>query len=176
MPQRLLLTDDSRSLEVDAASDGESIERDPTVPSLIRQSTNRNRRGFTLVELLVVIAVIAILIALLLPAVQQAREAARRTHCKNNLKQLGLAMHVYESSYGQFPIPALWRVDAVANTVNSGQGWGQALLPFIDQATVKNGFDETQPIWAGANNQALIGLQLPVFMCPSTVILPTNTR
>ena len=175
MPQRLLLTDDSRSLEVDAASDGESIERDPTVPSLIRQSTNRNRRGFTLVELLVVIAVIAILIALLLPAVQQAREAARRTHCKNNLKQLGLAMHVYEGSYGQFPIPALWLVDAVANTVSSGQGWGQALLPFIDQATVKNRFDETQPIWAGANNLALIGLQLPIFMCPSTVILPPNT-
>ena len=71
------------------------------------KSVQSFRRGFTLIELLVVIAIIAILIALLLPAVQQAREAARRTQCKNNLKQFGLAMHNYHDVFNRFPLPSI---------------------------------------------------------------------
>src|SRR6478672_4779737 len=81
------------------------------------------RRGFTLVELLVVIAIIAVLIALLLPAVQAAREAARRTRCKNNLKQFGLALHNYHDTHGVFP---------PAQILPSGWAWGAFLLPFLD--------------------------------------------
>src|SRR5690242_14988078 len=91
--------------------------------------------GFTLIELLVVIAIIAILIALLLPAVQQAREAARRTQCKNNLKQLGLAMHNYLDVARQFPMGYGAQFTGTAATVQDGNwAWGSFLLPYIDQA------------------------------------------
>ncbi|ODA30756.1 DUF1559 domain-containing protein [Planctopirus hydrillae] len=94
----------------------------------------RIRKGFTLIELLVVIAIIAILIALLLPAVQQAREAARRTQCRNNLKQLGLAVHNFHDQFGNLP-PA-------ANT-GLGEVWSAALLPMLDQAPLYNTLDTT---------------------------------
>lgn len=126
----------------------------------------RRRLAFTLIELLVVIAIIAVLIALLLPAVQQAREAARRTQCKNNLKQIGLALFNYEETYQQFPMCGLWYGDSAGNVVN-GTGWGQAILPFLDQGTVYNAFDQSQAIWSGTVNQKLIATPLSVFMCPS---------
>ena len=133
------------------------------------------RRGLTLIELLVVTAVVAVLIALLLPAIQQAREAARRTACKDNLRQLGYAMHNYESSHRQFPVSAIWCVDAVAGKISYAQSWGQALLPFLDQGPLTNRFDMTQPIWSGSTNQALIATALPVFVCPSTTLTTPNT-
>lgn len=89
--------------------------------------------GFTLIELLVVIAIIAVLIALLLPAVQQAREAARRTQCRNNLKQIGLALHNYHDVYGT--IPPGWISGAQGPT---RWGWGTFILPQMDQATLYN--------------------------------------
>ena len=95
------------------------------------------RRGFTLIELLVVIAIIAILIALLLPAVQQAREAARRSQCKNNIKQIGLALHNYHDTFNKLPA-AYYLLSASAGSAtpvtSQAWGWGTMILPYIDQA------------------------------------------
>lgn len=89
-------------------------------------------RGFTLIELLVVIAIIAVLIALLLPAVQQAREAARRTQCKNHLKQLGLALHNYHDTFLVFPGASYCGVPG-SSTIAHCHTWLESLLPYIDQ-------------------------------------------
>ncbi len=122
--------------------------------------TTYRRRGFTLIELLVVIAIIAILIALLLPAVQQAREAARRTQCRNNMKQFGLAMHNYHDTYLMFPLGA--SVNGDLDVLSSPC---VAMLPFFEQANLSNLFDQTLQ-W---EDQAP-GVQehvIPSFICPS---------
>lgn len=97
----------------------------------------KKKHGFTLIELLVVIAIIAILVALLLPAVQQAREAARRSSCKNNMKQIGLALHNYHDTHTVFP-PGYCgdppNVCAVNNHSQPGWGWGTFILPYVEQA------------------------------------------
>lgn len=121
------------------------------------------RSGFTLIELLVVIAIIAILIALLLPAVQQAREAARRTQCRNNLKQIGLALHNYESSFGVFPPAGTYQTG-----ITQSAGWSvQArLLPYLDQANLQNLIDFS----LGYSVQPTVTqVRVPVFLCPSEV-------
>lgn len=99
---------------------------------------SQRRRAFTLIELLVVIAIIAVLIALLLPAVQQAREAARRSQCKNNLKQIGIAFHNYHDAHGVLP-PGYIDNDPLANVTNQNMlGWGTFILPFVDQGPLFN--------------------------------------
>ena len=124
------------------------------------------QRGFTLIELLVVIAIIAVLIALLLPAVQQAREAARRTQCKNNLKQLGLALHNYHDTFNVFPMGYHWPL---------GTGWSYHLLPYIDQANIFNSFtvgtasSASASIWQTGAPEAALGVFIPCLRCPSSV-------
>jgi len=138
----------------------------------------KRRKGFTLIELLVVIAIIAILVSLLLPAVQQAREAARRSQCKNNLKQIGLALHNYHGAHSVFPAgyfsyatstgagPATANIDPLTWDAAPGWGWGAMLLPFLDAEALTGQLDFDAPLWAPAN---LTGIQqkLPVFLCPS---------
>lgn len=127
--------------------------------------------GFTLIELLVVIAIIAVLIALLLPAVQQAREAARRTQCKNNLKQLGLALHNYEATFAVYPMTN------AQNYLPNTQGFSpQArLLPYMEQANLQNLLNFTQSAFTGPFNALVpnplfanaFATPIPMFLCPS---------
>ncbi len=132
------------------------------------------RRGFTLIELLVVIAIIAILVALLLPAVQQAREAARRTQCKNNLKQLGLALHNYHDVHRTFP-PGTIGDGPVATAQNAvreyGWNWTVYVLPFVDQAPLFNqlnpGTTLAEDAFLSATLAPLMQQLYPAFRCPS---------
>ena len=136
----------------------------------------RLRRGFTLIELLVVIAIIAVLIALLLPAVQQAREAARRSQCQNNLKQVGLALHNYHDIHNQFPM-AFIRASDVART--EGWGWGAMILPQLEQGNLYDTLGVSRyrltDVLAGmkpdlatvAQRTAIFQTRLSVYICPS---------
>ena len=139
-------------------------------------SRSSRRYGFTLIELLVVIAIIAILIALLLPAVQQAREAARRTQCKNNLKQMGLALHNYHDSHSCFP-PGQIRGYNGALELGNGASWGALLLPYMDQAPLYNSLNFSYGITQGqlgSNNNAIIRAlgPIPAVLCPSDTERP----
>ena len=119
------------------------------------------RRAFTFVELLVVVAVIGILVGLLLPAVQAAREAARRMTCMNNVRQIGLAFHLYHDVLETFPPGTL-----TSNGTNSSFGWGALILPYLEQANVKDLVDFNQRVYDEVNQKAG-QTRLPFYLCPS---------
>lgn len=142
----------------------------------------RKIRGFTLIELLVVISIIAILIALLLPAVQQAREAARRTQCRNNLKQIGIALHNYHETHNMVPMGAYSDIDDDAGLDDDGYGWPVYLLPYLEQANLYQKINpQGQPGiiegYFNANGTIIPGGEtvIPAFICPSA-ILPNNIQ
>jgi len=139
------------------------------------RSSGTRRHGFTLIELLVVIAIIAILIALLLPAVQQAREAARRSQCKNNLKQIGLALHNYQSTYTAFP-PAFCVGPNGGGGYTDGGQWSihARILPFADGANLYNKIDFTKT-YEDQADPSIAYTRTPFFICPSEVNDKTRT-
>ena len=149
------------------------------VSSSVARQRKMCNRGFTLIELLVVIAIIAILISLLLPAVQQARESARRTQCRNHLKQIGLALHNYHDVHRVFPPAYLGSPVASGTSVGvsfpddnrngpSGLGWGVMILPYLEQSALYQQFDPTIPLWAPQQSAALRA-KVTTFLCPSAV-------
>jgi prepilin-type N-terminal cleavage/methylation domain-containing protein len=152
-------------------------------------ATLRSRRGFTLIELLVVIAIIAVLIGLLVPAVQKVREAAARVQCQNNLKQIGLAIHNFESGRKRFPAaflgnsnPATYPPAQYYDYFFSWSAFAQ-INPFLEQTAIYNKMDLTQPIYDPKNsynitvaNQFAVQQIIPIFLCPSDAGQPVATN
>lgn len=125
------------------------------------------RKAFTLIELLVVMAIIGILIALLLPAIQQARESARRTLCRNQIKQLGLALHNYHDAFSRFPPGGIRRMTSASPQLTSMISWHVRILPYLEQQAIYNRVNwEIEPGNTGSN-VALLYEPLSVFLCPT---------
>lgn len=139
----------------------------------------KRHSGFTLVELLVVIAIIGILIALLLPAIQAAREAARRSQCTNNLKQLGLALHNYHDTYILLP-PAFLTKYVGTTATSSCWGWGAFVLPFMEQQALSDVVQPGQGTLFDATNdpirRAAMQVGLAAYTCPSDIRKPNGTN
>jgi prepilin-type processing-associated H-X9-DG protein/prepilin-type N-terminal cleavage/methylation domain-containing protein len=150
--------------------------RDPVVPIARPTHTRMNRWAFTLVELLVVLAIIGVLVGLLLPAVSAAREAARTFSCQNNLKQIALATHNYESSHRTFPLGCVGCQPQKFPATNFNyvrNSWNTLILPQLEQTTVYNKFSFDHAHRAAENREAASSI-ISVFLCPSTATTDRN--
>jgi prepilin-type N-terminal cleavage/methylation domain-containing protein/prepilin-type processing-associated H-X9-DG protein len=136
------------------------------MPSLSSVRPRRRRKAFTLVELIVVIAIIGVLVALLLPAVQMARESARKSQCANNLRQIGLAMHGYTLSFGAFPPGYVSRVLADHDDGGPGWAWGAMILQFMEDADLYSQVKLAEPIEGPAMESVRLA-SVRSFVCPS---------
>jgi len=150
------------------------LSHDASLQARGRESRGRRPlHGFTLIELLVVIAIIGMLVAVLLPAVQAARESARRTQCTNNLKQLGLGFHLFHDANRRFPpayestpMPGEAPPNPATRDRGPGWAWGMLILPYLEEQSLQNLFDRKLPCWH-ANNAAAARTQIATFLCPS---------
>ena len=155
------------------------------MPDVKRGQFRAACRGFTLVELLVVITIIGILIALLLPAIQSTREAARRVQCLNNLKQLGLALNNFQSAKRKFPPSSVWKRNGKLDLTNVGlednselaENWVILILPQLGQQSLRANFDLTKPIPDAANSKPRT-IPLAIMLCPSDAFnqMPFNGK